>query len=294
MPSKGTIDYSPWVGRTESRTQVIDVEHARRMATMLDLPDTLRPGDPLRPLWHWAYFTPLSAQSDLSPDGHPALGDFLPPIPLPRRMWAGGSLRFTGALRLGDEVERTTTILDVTEKEGRQGRLVFLVLGHRLIGGRGGAIDEEQSIVYRAAAPARPTDPARAAEVEPAERTAADWRETLVPDTRLLFRYSALTFNAHRIHYDQDYARNVEGYHLPVVQGPLTATLLVDRFLRRRQEWLAEFQFRAMAPLYVTEEMQICGAIDKDACGGELWAETPTGATAMSAKIRLTVACSDV
>lgn len=283
MTSSQTVDYSAWIGRQERRSQLIDIEHARRVAAALDIAETVRSGDKLRVPWHWAYFTPLTGQSDLGPDGHPPLGDFLPPIPLPRRMWAGGSLSFTGSLHVGDEVERTTTILDVTEKEGRQGKLIFLTLRHRLANGSGDAIDEEQSIVYRAPAPANPET------IRPAatrgERKPADWREAFVPDTRLLFRYSAVTFNAHRIHYDQDYARSVEGYRLPVVHGPLTATLLLDRFLRRRRERLAEFRFRALAPLFATEEMQLCGAID--GAGGELWAETPDGDIAMSAAIRL-------
>jgi 3-methylfumaryl-CoA hydratase len=273
-------DFTGWIGRSEVRRDVLAPAHALQLAAMLDASGAVGPGDPLPPLWHWIYFPPLTPQADLGADGHPPLGGFLPPVPLPRRMWAGGRLTFRGQLRLGEEVERRTTILSVTEKTGRQGRLVFLTLGHVLSNAEGAMVEEEQDIVYRAAEAGRAT-PAAAAAVETAP---GDWRLRLVPDTRLLFRYSALTFNAHRIHYDREYASSVEGYPALVVQGPLTATLLLDRLARQTGARVATFRFRGQTPLFCGQAMALCGRAVGSEGAYSLWAEGPQGQVAMTAE----------
>ncbi|RQP04105.1 MAG: acyl-CoA dehydrogenase [Paracoccus sp. BP8] len=264
-----------WTGRTEESRDTITAGHTARMAALLDRPAPAL-GDPLPPLWHWTFFAPQVPQSQLGPDGHPRLGGFLPPVPLPRRMWAGGKLQFHNPIHVGEEVTRTSEILSVAEKSGRQGALVFVSVGHKLATQSGLAIEERQDIVYRE--PSTTKLPAPVAEVAP-----ADWRDPMLPDPVLLFRFSALTFNAHRIHYDLPYATAEEGYPDLVVQGPLTATLLMDAYTRRSGNLPKSFSFRGQAPLFSGGRMAICGrATDQ---GHDLWAEGPGGYTGMSAQV---------
>ncbi|MDF8331786.1 FAS1-like dehydratase domain-containing protein [Novosphingobium cyanobacteriorum] len=265
-----------WIGRRETRTERVDLRPAAMLAALLNKPESPRKGAPLPPLWHWALFTPEARQSDLGEDGHPRLGGFMPPIPLPRRMWAGSRITWHDTLRLGDEAQRTTEITAIEEKPGSQGALVFLTLTHKITTARGLALREEQDLVYRAPASAAPPPPA------PAEPPLADWRDPLTPDARLLFRYSAATFNTHRIHYDLPYARDAEGYPALVVHGPLTATLLVDRLLARTAKPLRTFTFRGRAPLYCDRPLALCGRQDHTGQFA-LWAESETGHPAMTA-----------
>jgi len=271
-----------WVGRRREEAAVIEGSSTAALAATLDHADAPEPGASLPPLWHWLYFTPRTRQSELGADGHPRLGDFMPPIPLTRRMWAGGRLRFGAPILIGETVRRETEIQSITHKSGGQGDLVFVTLRHRLHTDRGLAIDEEQDLVYRA--------PSQSAEItarDPAlAREPAQWREALTPDPVLLFRYSALTFNAHRIHYDALYAKSEEGYPGLVVQGPLTATLLVDRLLARTEGRLAEFSFRGVRPLFADAPLSLCGEGGEARGEYRLWAETPDGSTAMSATAR--------
>ena len=215
----------------------------------------MRDGDTLPPLWHWLYFWDIAARSGLGRDGHPALGGFLPPVGPARRMWAGSRVAFPGRLVIGDTAERVSTIAAVTEKTGRTGRLVFVTVRHEISGSGGLAVVDEHDIVYRedsgAGAAGRP------GEVAPED---AVWRETVDPDATLLFRYSALTFNGHRIHYDRDYARDVEGYGGLVVHGPLLATLMVGLAARARPDrTVARFEFRGQRPVVDTERFTVCG-----------------------------------
>ncbi len=264
-----------WVGRTEESREVIAPAHAARMAALLSR-DAPGKGKALPPLWHWTFFTPQAPQSQLGSDGHPRLGGFLPPVPLPRRMWAGGRLAFHAPIHVGEEVTRVSEILSVTEKSGRHGALVFVTLGHRLSTGAGLAIEEQQDIVYRA--PSTTMQPAPVADI-----AQADWRDPLDPDPVLLFRYSALTFNAHRIHYDLPYATGKENYPGLVVQGPLTATLLLDAFTHHTAQLPRSFSFRGQAPLFAGGRMQICGRSTAE--GHDLWAEGPGGYTGMIAQV---------
>ncbi|MDD2765757.1 MAG: MaoC family dehydratase N-terminal domain-containing protein [Opitutaceae bacterium] len=266
-----------WLGRTETVTEQISVPRANKLAATLNRDDRPGKGDPLPQLWHWLYFTPHAAQSELGADGHPRRGGLLPPVPLPRRMWAGGRLTFHQPLRLGEDVTRTSEIITIAEKSGAQGALVFVTLRHRLTNSAGLAIEEEQDIVYRAAA-----STARPAALS-ARLPSVDWRRAYPTDPVLLFRYSAITFNGHRIHYDLPYATQEEGYPGLVVQGPLTATLLLDAYQRETGEVARTYSFRGQAPLFGDDTIMLCGRRTGE--GGDLWAEGPGGYLAMSAKV---------
>ena len=274
-----------WVGRTEQRSDRVRGEALDGLSATLDRDDPpARPGDPAPPLAHWLFFTPLARQSELGPDGHPRRGGFLPPIPLPRRMWAGGRLQFHDALRVGDEVVRMSRIASVDAKSGKSGMLAFVTVRHEITSPRGLGIVEEHDIVYRDA-----PRPGALAAVPPAAPTDEAFARTITPDPVLLFRYSALTFNGHRIHYDLRYVTEVEGYPGLVVHGPLIATLLVD--LLRRQRPAAQvkrFAFTAKSPLFDLRRFDVCGRFDGS---GErsavLWARNHAGALAMQASAEL-------
>src|SRR6185437_8785053 len=226
---------------------------------------------------HWLFFLPAYRQSDAGPDGHALKGGFLPPIELPRRMWAGSRLEFARPLRVGSEVTRTSTIKDVVVKEGRSGRLVFVTVRHEVSDAGGLVLSDEHDIVYRG-------ETALAAQPVPAPR-GETWRREIHPDPVLLFRYSAVTFNSHRIHYDQPYATQVEGYPGLVVHGPLTATLLVDLFRREKPSApLRHFTFRAQRPLFDTAPFEVCGAPDEANRTARLWTRDGEGALTMDAK----------
>jgi 3-methylfumaryl-CoA hydratase len=240
----------------------------------------LRRGSRLPPAWHWLYFKPLNRQSDLGEDGHPRRGGFLPPVELPRRMWAGGRLRFVRPLHLGDAVQRVSTIGDVAEKEGRTGRLIFVKVVHVISGPAGPACEEEQDLVYREA----PRSAGQNAAVERlAERT--QWREEFRADSVALFRFSALTFNGHRIHYDRPYAM-AEGYPDIVVHGPLLALLLLDAACRNaRGREPAAFEYRAVSPLFSGEPILLQGG-ETDRAHAQLWATSQSGGIALKATIQ--------
>jgi 3-methylfumaryl-CoA hydratase len=224
------------------------------------------------------YFLPLHRQSEIGPDGHPTRGGFLPPVPLPRRMWAGSRLTFHEPMMAGQALTRHSRIADVRLKEGRSGPLVFVNMAHDILAEDRLSIVEEHDIVYRDLP--RPGDPAPAGVPAPAD---APWRRRIVPDDVLLFRYSALTFNGHRIHYDRRYVTEVEGYPGLVVHGPLIATLLLDLLRRERPSArLTRFSFKAVKPLFDTGPFEVCGRPEGDQSVA-LWACTPDGQLAMDA-----------
>ncbi len=245
-----------------------------------------QPGDPLPPLWHWLYFLPLHRQSELAPDGHAGRGGFLPPVPLPRRMWAGSRLEFHRPLRVGERIERTSRIADVKFKQGRSGPLVFVLVRHEIRTAEGLALEEEHDIVYRGHSQQQ-QQPAQPAPRSASEKASA-WERIIHPDDVLLFRYSALTFNGHRIHYDRRYATEVEGYPGLVVHGPLIATLLLD-LLRRSlpQANVSRFAFRAMSPLFDTQPFAVCGQPESGGRVVRLWAKDAAGGLAMEASADL-------
>jgi 3-methylfumaryl-CoA hydratase len=267
-----TVHFDEWIGRTESRTDVVTPVPVSALAATLDRDDPLpQQADPLPPLWHWLYFLPHPRQSELGQDGHPKRGGFLPPVALPRRMWAGGRFEFHHPLRIGDTITRNSRIVDIKHKQGRTGELVFVLVRHEISNPQGLALTEEHDIVFRGIT--RSVDP-------PPAPTDPTWQRVIHPDDVLLFRYSALTFNAHRIHYDRRYTTEVEGYPGLVVHGPLIATLLLDLHRRSRPDVpVNRFQFRAVSPLYDTAPFTVCGN------SNHLWAQNASGALAMEAKI---------
>ena len=269
-----------WVGRTETRTDVIDARPVSLLSATLDRDDPIpRHGDVLPPLWHWLYFLPSYRQSEVGPDGHAKRGGFLPPVPLPRRMWAGSRLEWLAPIRIGDELARISRIVSVTPKAGRSGALVFVVLRHEYSTRDGLALREEHDIVYRELA-----SPEKAASKPATPPGVAQWTRRIVPDDVLLFRYSALTFNGHRIHYDRRYVTEVEGYPGLVVHGPLLATLLVDLLRRQRPDVaLKRFEFRALAPLFDVAPFDVCGRPEDGRGDVLLWAQSAQGALALQA-----------
>jgi len=242
-------------------------------------------GTPLPPLWHWLYFLPLHRQSEIGADGHAKRGGFLPPVPLPRRMWAGSQFEFRSPVRVGDEVERTSTIADVSAKEGRTGKLVFVKVRRevRCNGSTVPAIVEFHDIVYREAKRAGDTEP-------PPQRAdaSAAWRRDIVPDDVLLFRYSALTFNGHRIHYDRKYVTEVEGYPGLIVHGPLIATLLMDLVRRNAPDRdVVTFRFKAVRPTFDLNPFRVNGQLQDDGKTVKLWAQDHEGWLTMDAVVTL-------
>jgi 3-methylfumaryl-CoA hydratase len=273
-------DLSSWVGRSETVHDTIGPTPVAALAATLDRDsEPTAQGTPLPPLWHWLYFLPLHRQSEIGADGHAKRGGFLPPVPLPRRMWAGSQFEFHAPIRVGDAVARTSTIADVTQKDGRTGKLVFVKVRHELRcnGAAQPALTEFHDIVYREAK--QPGD------VEPPPVTAAPgapWQRSITPDDVLLFRYSALTFNGHRIHYDRQYVTQVEGYPGLIVHGPLIATLLMD-LLRREapQAHVASFRFKAVRPTFDGHPMRVNG--QRDGATVRLWAQDHEGWLTMDA-----------
>lgn len=270
------VDIQDWVGRSETATDVLRAQPARFMQATLDRDPCLSDGDALPPLWHWLYFLEARKASELGRDAHPKKGGFLPPVDLPRRMWAGGRVRFHAPLIIGQEASKRSTILSVSEKQGRSGRLCFVTVEHALYQNGQPGVTEEHDIVYR-------EDPAPGASqsAPPMAPEHAELSEVITPTEVMLFRYSALTFNGHRIHYDADYARKVEGYDGLVFHGPLTATLLIDLAFRHRGQVPASFTYRGTAPLSGLTPFRIEGAAEGNALS--LWARRHDGAQAMSA-----------
>jgi len=265
-------DLSAWIGRSETLRDQIGATPVKALNATLDHPTMpVEAGTALPPLWHWLYFLPLHRHSDIGPDGHAKRGGFLPPVPLPRRMWAGSQFEFRAPVRVGDAVERRSTIADVSAKEGRTGKLVFVKVRHevRCNGSADPAIVEFHDIVYREAK--------RSGDVEPAPQQAdrnAAWQRKVVPDDVLLFRYSALTFNGHRIHYDRKYVTEVEGYPGLIVHGPLIATLLMDLVRRNAPDAdVTTFRFKAVRPTFDLSPFRVNGQPQDGGKTIKLWAQ---------------------
>lgn len=274
-----------WEGRQEIREDVISLTTARAMAATLDWQNEPNMGDELPAPWHWLYFLAAERQSRIGRDGHPMRGGFLPPVSLPRRMWASGNVMFEASLRIGDAVKKISTVQSVTHKTGGSGNLVFVVVGHDVYASDRLAIREEQNIVYR-----EDPDPSTPAPRPISPPASAQFSREIFPDPVLLFRFSALTFNSHRIHYDRDYAISEEGYAGLVVHGPLSATLLLD--LVRSEARAAgvagdiqSYDYRALRPLIAGYPFQVQGCRDEQ--GVSLWVVDHTGAMTMQARVGL-------
>jgi 3-methylfumaryl-CoA hydratase len=271
-----------WIGRSEEREEVVAPTPVEGLAALLDYPAPPWPAGQLPPLGRWLAFLPSAPQSMLGEDGHAQLGGFLPPIPLPRRMWAGSRVEFLKPLRLTTPLCQTTTITDVALKSGGSGAFVRLTLRFEVYEGKELAVREHQDLIYRAAAgPARATS---AAPSSPPPALTSDYQREVSPDPTLLFRFSALTYNAHRIHYDRDFARDVEGYPGLVVHGPLQAMLLIDLYQRQhRGAPIARFTCRAQRPLFEGAPFALRGRETED--GAVLWTEDAQGYVCMEASV---------
>jgi 3-methylfumaryl-CoA hydratase len=271
-----------WIGRAETVSDIATATpYAALSATLDRSAERPAPGTPLPALWHWLYFLPLHRQSEIGPDGHAKRGGFLPPVPLPRRMWAGSQFEFHAPLRVGDALKRTSTIHDVKEKSGRTGPLAFVKVRHeiRRDGDSAVALTEFHDIVYREAP--QPDDVAPSPKKAPTDET---WCKRWVPDDVLLFRYSALTFNGHRIHYDRRYVTTVEGYPGLIVHGPLIATLLLDLLRHQLPDAVVrKYEFRAVRPIFDIHPFEVCGAPQADGRTVRLWARDHEGWLAMEA-----------
>jgi 3-methylfumaryl-CoA hydratase len=273
-----TEGFDAWIGREEESSQPIFAATAAAMAATLDLEHAPKSGDALPPGWQWLYFNPAARRSALGADGHPRRGGFLPPIPLSRRMWAGSRIQYLADLRLDAQATRRSKILKIENKVGKRGALSFVTLEHTISTGGTACIREEQDLVYKEAAP-----PGSAAAPATRYEGVAQWSRKVEPDTTLLFRYSALTFNGHRIHYDLAYARAEEDYPDLVVHGPLTATLLQQFALEHGAgRSLARFEFRGITPLFAPRPFSLEGRPADDGAL-HLWARGPDGELAMSA-----------
>lgn len=266
-------DPQAWVGRVEEHVGALTPNLAGMMGATLSHDAApahdLRVGAPLPPLWHWIAFPEFVPLSGLGTDGHPALGKFLPPLPYPRRMWAGGKLDWSGALVLGETLHRRSEILAVTEKQGTTGSMVFVRVGHDLHG-KNGTIHEEQDIVYLDM-----PDSFRPPRAIPAP-DAPDFRESVPMNEARLFRFSAVTFNAHRIHYDLPYAREVEKYPALIVHGPMQACLLMEAACRHTGQAPKRFRFKGVHPMFHTEDTALVGQMDQTAPAVDLFSVAAT------------------
>ncbi len=265
------------IGSRRASTDAMDPERARAMQGLFDEPPSLETGDALPPLWHWLYFHDTPRFSELGCDGHEALGRFLPPAPFDRRMWAGGALEFHAPLILGQPAEKESQIASVVFKSGSTGELCFVDVAHRIRQGGAPKITETQTVVYRDKGPAV---------AMPVWQGGRDGWER--PDIRLLYRYSALTYNGHRIHYDPDFCRDEEGYPGLVVHGPLLATHLARAAVAQGQgAALSTFRFRALAPVFEGVPFRVRPTVARP---GTLEVERADGITAMRAELGWTTA----
>jgi 3-methylfumaryl-CoA hydratase len=270
-----------WVGRSQTIEDFAAPFPVRALIATFDEKDPEpRMGDPLPPLWHWLYFLEVAPQSKIGPDGHGERGDFLPPVELPRRMWAGSRFIFDGPpLKIGDGIKRVSTIKSVEPKTGASGNMVFVTVSHRISGPQGASLTEEHDIVYREAA--KPGEPQR----EPKKASAdATWSKTIDATPVLLFRFSALTFNGHRIHYDQPYVTGVEGYPGLIVHGPLMGMVQIEMARRANPARTpASFEFRALSPVFAGAPFSVHGRQEADG-SVSTWIADPRGGLAQQGK----------
>lgn len=271
-----------WIGREERTADEVTLPAVRRFAALLDLaPDAYRRGTAIPGPWYVVLFGPEPRQSTLGPDGHPAKGQFLPPVPLPRRMFAGRRVSFHAPLVIGDEVTRVSRIQAITPKQGRSGAMCFVTVRHEITGPRGLAVVEEQDLVYREATPAA------AAKRDPAPAPGTpDWTRAVTPDPTMVFRYSAITFNAHRIHYDLPYTREKEGYPDLVVNGGLTTSLLWELARSQAGREIKSSASRNVKALFVGRPATLCGR-RADAGKVRVWALDADGELALQAELEM-------
>tara|TARA_B100000686_G_scaffold352936_1_gene456592 strand:+ start:2936 stop:3796 length:861 start_codon:yes stop_codon:yes gene_type:complete len=276
--------YKEWIGKTETSSDFLTLAPLKGLAAALDKEHTeFSPGDILPPLWHWLYFLTPTRQSRIGTDGHAKRGDFLPPIALPRRMWAGSRFKFIRPLYAGEEIKRNSTIKSINFKQGRSGMLAFVTVEHKISTDSELALKEEHDIVYREHTPVNSPPP-----LEKKTFQASDYSKTIKPDPVLLFRYSALTFNGHRIHYDRDYVTKEEGYPGLIVHGPLLATLLLDLLIEKYQDKaVQQFEFKAMSPVFDLNPFDVCGSNPDKNGDLNLWVQDHENTLCMQAKAKI-------
>jgi 3-methylfumaryl-CoA hydratase len=275
--------YTDWIGNTEAIEDTISPSPARLLQmTLDDTRTTIGNGDPLPPIWHWCYFLEAAPQSTLGPDGHPPRGGFMPPVALPRRMFAGGRSKFIAPLRIGAPARQTAEIKSVVEKEGRSGQLCFVTVTYTTEQDGTTCIEEGRDYVYREeGAPVSAPEPV---ELPPVPE--GSWSRTITPDPVMLFRYSALTFNGHRIHYDQPYVTQVEHYPGLIVHGPLIATSLLELVRRNQDRPVVGFSFQARSPIFDLAPFRVV-AVPGEGDDVDLKAEGPDGTLSMQATATL-------
>ncbi len=274
---------SDWVGSKEMREDLIAMAPVLGVSALLNRDSaSVKAGSPLPALWHWFYFLPQVPTRQIASDGHPQRGGFLPPVDLPRRMFAGSRMEIVNPLIVGDPATRVGTVINVNEKSGRSGKLVFVTVEYLIYQQDTLCIREEQDIVYKEAGGQVPK-PVPLDEWPPLQP--GSWSQIVEPSEVLLFRFSALTFNAHRIHYDRPYAIREEGYPGLVFHGPFTALLLAELAASNSNRPIKAFSFQGRAPLFDLFPFRLIGStIDNEV---KLEAQSPTGTTAMTAKARL-------
>jgi len=275
-----TDHLSQWIGKKETLEETISAVPLLRMAATLDRePQEIVVGDDVPALWHWVYFLAPTRASELGRDGHAALGDFMPPVPLPRRMWAGGKFKFIKPLHVGDLARKESTIRDVSVKQGRTGKLCFVEVEHCISVDGEIRFSETHNIVYR-----DEQQPGEDKILPPEAPQNPEWTRAVIPNSTLLFRYSALTFNGHRIHYDLDFCREQEGYPGLVFHGPLTATLLLELALENNPGRLLKFyEFKALSPLFDNAPFSLNGKMDGTKV--DMWASNADNRLAMKATV---------
>lgn len=255
-------DWNKWIGKAQLQSDMLTPALLARFCATLD---SAEDGEAAAQGIHWCLCTPQSATAELGEDGHPRKGSFLPPIPLPRRMWAASKVEFHAPLRAGDMIARRSAVAGIVQKSGVSGSLIFVDIDHETHANGALAVSERQTLVYREAATA--PAPAATGDAETAFTLSEwDWHRRIIPSESLLFRYSALTFNSHRIHYDQPYAKGVEYYRGLVVHGPLTATLMLDLAARNiGSNQIRQFRFRGQSPTFAGEALNLVGRVKEDA-----------------------------
>ncbi|MGE4219110.1 MAG: MaoC family dehydratase N-terminal domain-containing protein [Alphaproteobacteria bacterium] len=268
-----------WIGRSESYEERIPVVSIHGMRALFDRADAPKEGDPLEPMEQRTLFTARAPQSQIGADGHPKRGDFMPPVPLPRRMAAGNTATFFAPLRVGEMARKVSSIHDVTMKEGRTGVLVFCTVRHHFINEAGTlCIEEDQNLVYRDNPPADAKDSRGNSGKTPPAPTDHAWIKQHHPDPVMLFRYSAVTFNGHRIHYDRRYAMEEEGYPGLVVHGPLTATLMLHAAMAANPgRKVQRFEYTARSPVFDIAPFHVAGKPVEDGAAADVWSVTPEG-----------------
>ena len=274
-----------WIGRSRSQEDEVTRPALRRIAAMLDRPDDFATGAPIPGHWYAMFFPEIAPQSQLGPDGHPRRGDFLPPVALPRRMFAGRRVRFSGGLRVGDVATKQSEITAITPRQGRSGAMVFVTIRHTISVAGQVRVIEDQDLVYREAAGPGAPAPVLAPVLAPAPDH-ADWQAPTAPDPTLLFRYSAVTWNGHRIHYDQAYTTGAEGYPTLVINGGLTLLLLLEQAVAQLGRAIVGLEVRNIRPLFIGQTLTLAGT-DIRGDSAQAWVLAQDGGCAVTANLVL-------